>query len=118
MFVDFVGGHTMSALTPYCLVLTTTSTSSQAEELAKGIVERRLAACVQVQQITSFYTWNGESCTSPECILLIKTRLDRYSALETFVLEQHCYETPEIIQIPITAGFSGYLRWIDECTIP
>ena len=107
----------MTALTPYCLVLTTTSTHAEAEDLAKGIVERRLAACVQVQNITSYYTWNEESCSSPECILLIKTRVDRYQMLEMFIREQHRYETPEIIQIPITAGFSGYLRWIDQSTM-
>lgn len=106
----------MSSLTTYCLVLTTTSTQSQAEELAKGIVERRLGACVQVQNITSYYTWNGESCASPECILFIKTRVNQYQALETFIRERHSYETPEIIQIPITEGFSGYLRWIDQST--
>lgn len=100
----------------YCVVLTTTSTESHADELAKKIVGEKLAACVQVQPIKSFYMWKGESCLSHEYLLFIKTRTALYEALEIFIRKNHSYETPEVIQLPITAGFSGYLHWIDEVT--
>lgn len=109
-------GTTMSVELTYCVVLTTTSTEAQADELAKKIIGEKLAACVQIQKIKSYYMWQGESCISPEYLLLIKTRTGLYQALESFIQKHHTYETPEIVQVPITAGFSGYLHWIDEVT--
>lgn len=102
--------------TPYCVVLTTTSSEEHAEDLAKKLVAQKLAACVQVQQIKSYYLWKGEACHVPECLLYIKARTAQYQALEDFIRAHHSYEAPEIIQLPITAGLSGYLRWIDEAT--
>lgn len=96
--------------------MTTTSTEAQADELAKKIMGEKLAACVQVQQIKSYYLWKGETCINPECLLFIKTRVALFQALEEFIRKNHAYETPEIVQIPITAGFTGYLHWIDEVT--
>jgi periplasmic divalent cation tolerance protein len=103
-------------MTPYCVVLTTTSSEQQAEALAKKIVEHKLAACVQVQQIRSYYLWQGEACDAPECLLFIKTRKAQYQALEDVIRLNHPYEIPEIIQLPIAAGLPDYLRWIDEAT--
>ena len=100
----------------YCVVLTTTSSPEQAEELAKKIVFSKLGACVQVQQIKSFYMWKGEACIDPECLLLVKARTAQYAELEAFIKANHSYDTPEIIQLPIIAGSVGYLNWIDEVT--
>lgn len=102
--------------TPYCVVLTTTSSEAHAEELAKKILEHKLAACVQVQQIKSYYMWQGQACHAPECLLFIKARKAHYQALEDFIRQNHSYDIPEIIQLPIAAGLSSYLRWIDEST--
>lgn len=106
----------MNPNTDYCVVLTTTGTAEQAEDLAKKIVGEKLAACVQVQQIRSYYIWKDETCNEPECLLFIKARRIQYQELEDFIRKNHSYETPEIVQLPITAGFSGYLKWIDEVT--
>lgn len=103
-------------MTPYCVVLTTTSNEAQAQELAKKLLAHKLAACVQVQQIRSYYLWQGEARDAPECLLFIKTRKAQYQALEDVIRLNHPYEIPEIIQLPITAGLTGYLRWIDEVT--
>ena len=89
----------------YVVVLTTIGNEKQAEDIAKKILDKKLAACIQVQQIKSYYMWKGETCNDPECLLLIKTRASLFSELETFIRQNHSYETPEIIQIPITAGF-------------
>ena len=100
----------------YCIVLTTTSTAEQAEGLAKKIVAAKLAACVQVQQIQSYYMWKGDACSEPESLLFIKARQTQYQDLEDFIRQNHSYEIPEIVQLPISAGFAGYLKWIDEVT--
>lgn len=106
----------MTDASAYCIVLTTTASQQQAETLARQIVETRLGACVQIQSVKSFYQWQGALCAEPECRLSIKTRRDRYAALAQFISAQHPYDTPEIVQIPITAGSSDYLRWLDEGT--
>lgn len=108
--------HEMTDASAYCIVLTTTASQLQAETLARQIVEARLGACVQIQSIKSFYSWQGALCAEPECQLAIKTRTDRFEALAQFISAQHPYDTPEIVQIPITAGSSDYLSWLDAGT--
>lgn len=100
----------------YCVVLTTTATSEEAEKLALGVVEARLGACVQIQAIRSIYRWQGALCNESEFRLVIKTRQARFAALERFIRAHHSYETPEIVQIPISTGSAAYLQWIDEGT--
>lgn len=99
-----------------CMVLTTTGTEDEAEALAAAIVEARLAACVQVQRVRSFYIWHNELHREPEWLLMVKTRSLRYAALEAFIRERHSYETPEIVQLPITAGSADYLGWLATAT--
>ena len=95
-----------------CIVMTTASTEDEAEALAAAIVEAGLAACVQVQRVRSIYVWQGTLHREPEWLLLIKTLAARYAVLEAFIRERHSYETPEIVQLPITAGSADYLRWL------
>jgi periplasmic divalent cation tolerance protein len=95
-----------------CIVMTTASTEDEAETLAAAIVEARLAACVQVERVRSFYIWQETLHREPEWLLLIKTLTARYAALAAFIRERHSYETPEIVQVPITAGSADYLRWL------
>ena len=98
--------------TPYCLVMTTIAGEGLAEALAGAIVQTRLGACVQVQNIKSFYRWKNETRGEHECLLLIKTRKALYQPLEDFIRAHHSYETPEIVQLPITAGSANYLQWM------
>lgn len=94
--------------------MTTVSTQEQADALARSLVEGRLAACVQIQPIRSLYRWKGETCAEPEFLLLIKTAADRFAAIEQHIKAHHPYETPEIVQVPITAGSAEYLGWINS----
>lgn len=94
------------------MVMTTVASEADAETLAQAIVQARLAACVQVQAIKSFYVWNDAPCATPEWLLLIKTRVGHYPALEVFIRERHSYEVPEIVQLPISAGSADYLGWV------
>jgi len=97
---------------PACIVMTTASTEDEAEVLAAAIVEARLAACVQVERVRSFYIWEDTLHREPEWLLLIKTLSSRYTTLEAFIRERHSYETPEILQVPVAGGSLDYLRWL------
>lgn len=100
----------------FCLVMTTTASETEAETLARQIVQARLAACVQVQAIKSFYVWKEQPCAEKEWLLLIKSRTAVYQALEDCIRAHHRYETPEIVQLPITAGSADYLQWLARQT--
>jgi len=100
----------------YCVVITTCGSTEEGEKLASEIVAGKLAACVQLSSITSYYTWEGKINRDPECKLVIKTRKALYDQLERFIKEHHRYNVPEIIELPIQAGSKEYLAWIDEVT--
>jgi periplasmic divalent cation tolerance protein len=100
----------------YCVMLTTTNSQDEADRLAGVLVSGRLAACVQISAITSHYMWKGEMSRDSEYLLLIKTATHLYSEVEAAILENHSYETPEIVQLPITQGWDRYLGWIGENT--
>ena len=102
----------------YCMILTTTDQPGEAEKLAKQLVQKQLAACVQVFPITSTYRWEDGLVTEPEWMLIIKTRSELYQKIEEFLLEKHSYETPEILQIPISQGSENYLAWLKTNTLP
>ncbi|NTW68994.1 MAG: divalent-cation tolerance protein CutA [Chlorobiaceae bacterium] len=97
----------------YCMVITTVPDRDEAEHLAEGILENRLAACVQMADIRSFFLWEGALQKEDEVALWIKTTDERYSDLEVYILEHHPYDVPEIIKLPVTGGLPGYLNWLD-----
>ncbi len=90
-----------------------------AEDLAKRLVSSRLAACVNILPgLTSVYEWKGEVERDSELLLLAKTTEARYPALENALRQAHPYELPEIVCVPIVAGLSGYLEWIEVSVAP
>ena len=99
-----------------CIAITTCSNKKQAEVLARSILEKELAACVQLSDISSLYHWDGKLCNDQEVRLLIKTRTDLYDQLEKHITANHEYDIPEIIILPIEKGSSAYLNWIAENT--
>jgi periplasmic divalent cation tolerance protein len=100
----------------YCIVLSTCSGDDEAGKLAESIVRDRLAACVQVMPIQSFYEWKGELHKDEERLLIMKTKCSSYRQLEEFILQHHSYDVPEIVQVPIESGFRKYFEWIDSIT--
>lgn len=95
------------------LVLTNLPDRKSAESLARSLVERRLAACVNVlSPCRSIYRWQGAVETADEVPLLIKTGEARYAALEAAIREAHPYEVPEIVALPVTRGLPAYLAWL------
>ena len=99
--------------TTHVLVLTTVPTEMQATHLAHSIVKHGLAACVQIRSIRSVYRWKGDVCDEAEWLVMIKTTAQKYSDLELHIKENHPYETPEIVKLPIIGGSPEYLAWID-----
>lgn len=89
----------------------------EAERIAAALVDRRLAACVQILgPVRSVYRWQGAVKEDEEWLCLIKTTRDRYRAVEDAIRQNHSYECPEIIATPIEAGSAAYLRWLTEET--
>ena len=99
------------------LVLSTTPTRVEAESLGRLLVDKRLVACVNIiPQLTSIFLWEGSIATEEEVLLLMKSTMGRFEAIETVIKEHHSYSVPEIIATPILAGSREYLSWIHEVT--
>jgi periplasmic divalent cation tolerance protein len=95
------------------LVLSNLPDREIALRIASRLVERRVAACVNVlAPCTSVYRWQGSIETASEVPILIKTSAERYPALEQVLRELHPYELPEIVAVPIRGGLAGYLQWV------
>ncbi|MBN2297006.1 MAG: divalent-cation tolerance protein CutA [Deltaproteobacteria bacterium] len=100
----------------YCMILTTCPNIKEADELATKMIEQKLAACIQITAITSYYKWEGSTNKDAEHLMLIKTRSELYPGIEEYIKEHHSYEVPEIIRVPVQNGLPAYLNWIDEVT--
>lgn len=99
----------------YLQVLTAAGSEQEAVAIAAVLVERRLAACVQIAgPVKSVYRWRGEIENATEWHCVAKTKASHWDAVEAAIRERHSYEEPEIVATPIVAGSAGYLRWIDD----
>lgn len=99
------------------IVLTTAGSPQEAEKIARTLVERRLAACVNiVPQIQSVYRWKDKVEQETEWLLIIKTRLNAFEPVRDAIKELHSYELPECIMLEVKQGSKAYLNWIEENT--
>ncbi len=97
------------------IVFSTVPTIEEAKSIARKLVEKKLAACVNIiPSIESIYFWKEEICEDKEVLMIIKTTLERFSMLEKVILDNHSYTCPEIIYTSIEGGFANYLSWINE----
>jgi len=102
-------------MTDKLLVLTTAESENEARKIAHALVERRLAACVNiVPRVHSIYRWEGKVEASDEYLLLIKTVKSREEQVRAAIGELHSYELPECIAIPIASGSAEYLKWLSD----
>jgi periplasmic divalent cation tolerance protein len=100
-------------MTEFIQVLTTTDARFRAEEIARGLVEQRLAACVQIiGPMTSFFRWQEKIDAAEEWLCLAKTRSDLFAEVEAAIRARHTYEVPEILAVPISKGHAAYLAWL------
>lgn len=96
-------------------VFMTAGNEDEANRIAELLVEKQLAACVQIiPRITSVYRWKGHVERQDEVFLIAKTVAQNFAALENAVRAIHSYETPEIVAVPITDGSPAYLEWLQE----
>ena len=100
-------------MTDALVVLVTTPSPERAAEIARALVEERLAACGNVVPgLRSIYRWEGKVQDDAEALLVLKTTRARFEALRDRVLALHPYEVPEVIALPVEAGSAPYLAWI------
>jgi periplasmic divalent cation tolerance protein len=104
----------MKRETRYRVVLVTCATLEEARKIARGVVEKRLAACANIvtNAVESFYTWEGKLENGSEYVLIMKTSEERLAELQKEVLSLHSYDTPEFVVLPIVAGLEAYLKWL------
>jgi periplasmic divalent cation tolerance protein len=101
------------------LILTTVADSSEADRLARSLVESRLAACVnRIGPMRSTYRWNGATEVAQEYLLLIKTLAEHYPAIERHIRDHHAYSTPEIISLTLRDLEPNYRRWLESSVSP
>ncbi|MHC1611569.1 MAG: divalent-cation tolerance protein CutA [Candidatus Methanospirareceae archaeon] len=95
-------------------VVLSTAGVSESERIARLLVEEKLAACVNVAEVGSYYRWKGEFCEDREALLIIKTERSKVDRIIERIKEVHSYELPEIIALPVVAGDDKYLAWVEE----
>lgn len=99
----------------YVIAFVTTPSVEEAKRIAESLVERKLAACVNVMpQVVSYYWWNGKIESDQEAKLVIKTKSELMEELIESVKKLHSYEICEVTSVPIVGGNADYLKWIDE----
>jgi periplasmic divalent cation tolerance protein len=97
------------------LALTTAGSQEEARKIGQTLVQRRLAACVNiVPQITSIYRWEGKAEEAQEWLLLIKTTVAGFARVQEAIKELHSYDLPECICVPIEEGSSDYINWLRD----
>jgi periplasmic divalent cation tolerance protein len=107
----------VSAEDQLVVILCTVPDEATAEKLAKGLVDERLAACVNaIPGVKSFYRWQGKIEADAEVQLVIKTRSERFDELAAWISANHPYEVPEIVAIPANRVSEAYFAWAVEQT--
>lgn len=105
-------------MTDKLVVLSAAGSENEAQKIATTLVERRLAACVNiVPRIQSIYRWRGKVEKAEEYLLLIKTVKSRKKQVQSAIRELHSYELPECAALEVEGGDEQYLAWLDECCL-
>jgi periplasmic divalent cation tolerance protein len=98
----------------HALVMITVGDREEAGVMARRLVEAGLAAGAQILPIDSIYRWQGDIVEDSEWLMLVKTRRDRFQAIESVVNEMHSYDVPPVLMIQMDDASEPYLAWIDE----
>ncbi|MEM6256024.1 MAG: divalent-cation tolerance protein CutA [Cyanobacteria bacterium P01_D01_bin.156] len=104
----------MTSFSQLGLVLITTGSESEADQISETLIEVNLAACVAITPIKSVYRWQGVIHKDEEYQLVIKTDLALFEKIVSYVKQHHSYELPEIIAIPMATSTADYGQWIQE----
>jgi periplasmic divalent cation tolerance protein len=106
-------------MTDFMQIFITVNSREKAREIAEGLIEKRLAGCIQISgPITSLYRWQGRIMEDQEWLLIAKSDRKHFIELENEVKRIHPYEVPEILALPVTEGNSSYLNWLKDELLP
>jgi periplasmic divalent cation tolerance protein len=106
-------------MTDKIVVFTTCGSEEEARRLAAALIEKRLAACVNISApVTSVYRWKGVVEEAQEWMLIIKSRRERFDDLRVVLEAAHSYELPEVLAVPVVEGSPNYLAWVEAETCP
>ncbi len=97
-----------------CMILTTTNQKETVDKIIKGVLESNLASCLQVDEVVSYFKWEGKISSELEYRIAIKAKSDNYSKIETAISIVHNYNLPQIIKFDIQDGLLAYLNWITQ----
>lgn len=112
-----IKGHNHNTNTEFILIISTASNTDEAGKIAGILVGEQVAACVSISSpVTSVYRWKSNVETEQEVMLFIKTVKSNYKTVERLIRQNHSYEVPEIIFLPIISGEGKYLQWISDNT--
>ncbi len=98
----------------HLVVLITAKDKTEARRVARKLLQKKLAACVNFVPVESMFIWEGEIQEEDEVLMIVKTKIDAFDDLMTTVKITHSYDTPEIIATPVVLGSREYLKWIDN----
>jgi len=97
------------------VIMCTCPDEATASRLASGLVEKQLAACVNILTgVRSIYRWQDETCDDEEVLMIIKSLALRYEEIESWLLEQHPYDVPEVVALPVSSVSDDYLAWLES----
>ncbi|MCC8416552.1 MAG: divalent cation tolerance protein CutA [Rickettsia endosymbiont of Gnoriste bilineata] len=97
-----------------CVILTTTDDQQVVDKLTISLLEANLAACIQVDNIISYFKWEGKISSVPEFRIVVKAKSDNYNAIEKTIINIHNYDLPQIIKLDIQDGLPAYLNWVTQ----
>ncbi|WP_250311607.1 divalent-cation tolerance protein CutA [Rickettsia endosymbiont of Oedothorax gibbosus] len=97
-----------------CVILTTTDDQQVVDKLTISLLKANLAACIQVDNIVSYFKWEGKISSVPEFRIVVKAKSDNYNAIEKMIIDIHNYDLPQIIKLDIQDGLSAYLNWVTQ----
>ena len=98
------------------VVIFSTLPATESEAMSRALIESRLVACVNVIPVHSYYRWNGNICSEPEHLLIAKTKKTMAEVVIATIKGLHSYEVPEILALPVIAGYAPYLSWVHDET--
>ncbi|WP_341756351.1 MULTISPECIES: divalent-cation tolerance protein CutA [unclassified Candidatus Tisiphia] len=97
-----------------CVILTTTDNQQVVDKLTISLLEANLSACIQVDNIVSYFKWEGKISSVPEYRIVVKAKSDNYNAIEKMIIDMHNYDLPQIIKLDIQDGLPAYLNWVTQ----
>lgn len=103
----------------FIVIYCTVPNKKEGKEIAKALVEKKLAACVNiVDKIESIFSWDGELCEEHEALMIIKTKQILFDKVNALIQGLHSYNVPEVIALPMVEADGNYLKWIEHETRP